>query len=70
MSMTPDYTINDAYHDGFEAGLLYVIRYFQKDRPLTDEEILRLGRHLELMKPWKSDEEWLELIHRNMERWE
>lgn len=67
--MIPDYTINDAFKDGFESGLLYVIRYFMDSRPLSDQEILRLANHLELKKPWKTDEEWLEMIHVNIERW-
>lgn len=69
MSMTSDYTINDAYHDGFEAGLLYVLRYMDKDRPLNQEDVVQLASHLEYMKPWKSGEDWEMLINKNIGRW-
>lgn len=69
MSAQRDYTIIDAYHDGFEAGLLYVLRYMDKDHPLNVEDVVRLASHLEYMKPWKSGEEWEELIRSNVARW-
>lgn len=67
--MTPDYTINDAYHDGFESGLLYALRYFESQMPLDDKDVLKLASHLEYMKPWKSGEDWEILINKNVARW-
>ena len=62
--MNPDYTINDAHHDGFECGLLYILRYIDKytTHELSTDEISELARHLESMKCWKSAEEWEALI--------
>lgn len=62
--MQRDYTINDAFHDGFECGLLYILRYIEESDTcrITTNELARLIVHLEEKKPWKSDKEWEELI--------
>ena len=62
--MQQDYTINDAYKDGFECGLLYVIRHSCDimGHNIADEDISKLANHLGSMKPWKTEEEWLSLI--------
>lgn len=66
--MQPNYTINDAYHDGFECGLIYALRYFEEtsNHRMDITEIDRLTNHLESMKPWKSEDEWKSLILRNI----
>lgn len=68
--MQQDYTINDAFHDGFECGLLYILRYMKEnsDRHLTTHDVARLIVHLEEKKPWKSHDEWEELILNNLNR--
>ena len=65
MSMLSDYTINDAYHDGFECGLLYIFRYAEEEynQLLSDDDTRRLVQHLAEKKPWKSAAEWEELIN-------
>lgn len=63
--MAPDYTINDAHHDGFECGLLYILRYVEEeyDQVLSTDDVARLAAHLESKKKWKSGAEWEELIY-------
>jgi hypothetical protein len=62
----PDYTINDAFCDGFETGLYYLIRYAATDSinlyPLVDDEVEHLVKHLSEKKKWRSAEEWEALI--------
>lgn len=69
--MNPDYTINDAFKDGFECGLLYILRYAMEVEgvSLTDMDVLRLADHLAAHKPWRPDEQWALLIHKNVDRW-
>ena len=71
MSMHNDYTINDAHKDGFECGVLYVLRYFHEveKRRLTDRQIAKLAEHLESHRFDKDFGEWTELIYRNRARW-
>lgn len=66
--MQQDYTINDAFHDGFECGLLYILRFFEEnsDRKITTNDIAQLIVHLEEKKPWKSHTEWETLILKNL----
>ena len=63
--MNPDYTINDAHHDGFECGLLYILRYTYENynQLLSDDDTRELVAHLAEKKPWKSASEWEELIN-------
>ena len=69
--MIPDYTINDAHRDGFECGLLYILRYATEveDIDIRNSLISRLTEHLAEKKPWKSREEWEWLIRGSLERW-
>ena len=69
--MVPDYSINDAFKDGFTDGIMYLIRYmgWVEDKSLTDDEILRLAEHLGENKLWMPEEIWAEMIHRNVDRW-
>ena len=62
--MQPDYTINDAYHDGFECGLIYILRYCRENgiNELTNLDEVRLAEHLESKKPWRSADEWADII--------
>lgn len=64
MLMQPDYTINDACHDGFECGLIYILRYCRENgiRDLVDLDKAKLAEHLESKKPWRTAEEWADLI--------
>lgn len=68
MSMHSDYTINDAFHDGFECGLLYILRFMEEnsERRITANDIAKLVIHLEEKKPWKSQAEWEETILKNL----
>lgn len=63
--MSSDYTINDAHHDGFECGLLYILRYVEEeyDQVLYVEDIERLAAHLESKKVWKTAGEWEQMLH-------
>lgn len=69
--MVPDYTINDAFQDGFEDGLLYMLRYMieVEEIEIRDSMVLRIADHLAAHKPWRPDEQWALLIHRNLDRW-
>lgn len=68
--MTPDYTINDAFKDGFECGILYMLRYIEEVQPqrLTKDDVANLANHLEERKPWKSTDEWETLMRSNTGR--
>lgn len=68
--MTPDYTINDAFHDGFECGLLYALRY-AKDatgQHISEEDLDKLAVHLDSKKCWKAYEEWRCWLNQNISR--
>lgn len=66
--MQQDYTINDAFKDGFECGLLYMLRYSEEDYydHLTNNDVTRLASHLAEKKPWKTAAEWETLILNNI----
>ena len=66
-----DYTINDAFKDGFEDGLLYILRYVQEVEKIDidDSLVLRLAKHLGENKPWRPEEIWASKIHRHVDRW-
>jgi hypothetical protein len=68
--MQQDYTINDAHHDGFECGMLYILRYAAEDydQLLSDDDVKHLVVHLAQKKPWKTTDEWEELILNNLNR--
>ena len=70
--MVPDYSINDAFHDGFECGLLYILRYAEEvsNNRLSTNDIKKLIIHLEEKKPWKSHAEWETLILNHISRYE
>ena len=69
--MVSDYTINDAFKDGFEDGLLYMLRYMAEVecRHLSDREVLKIAEHLGAHKPWRPEEIWADTIHRHVDRW-
>jgi hypothetical protein len=64
--MHSDYTINDAYHDGFECGIAYILRYAMENRDwqLTDRDIVALGEHLWNHKPWHDSNVWTEMVYK------
>lgn len=64
MSMHSDYTVNDAYHDGFECGVVYILRYLKEAgvEKIAELNDVDLACHLEIRKPWKTAEEWWETI--------
>lgn len=68
--MSPDYTINDAFHDGFECGLLYILRFMEEnsERRITTNDVSKLIVHLEEKKPWKSHTEWEAFILSHISR--
>lgn len=55
------YTINDAYHDGFESGVAYVFSHLERKK-FDERELRRFLSWIELKNPWKSESEWKELI--------
>ena len=62
--MIPDYTINDAWKDGFEDGVWYILRY-AKELDLSDEKNRwRVASYLELKKPWRTMSEWFDILTR------
>ena len=66
--MVPDCTINDAFHNGFECGLLYILRYAEEQEKLAMgiDDVSQLARHLAEKKPWKTNPEWESLILSNL----
>ena len=68
--MQQDYTINDAFKDGFECGLVYILRYLEEEDflQLDADNMAHLARHLEYKKPWKSNTEWETLILNALKR--
>ena len=69
--MVSDYTVNDAFKDGFEDGLLYMLRYMAEveGRHLSDREVLKLAEHLGVHKSWRPEEIWADVAHRHVDRW-
>lgn len=63
--MKEDYNFAAFIHEGFEQGLLYVLRYVEEeyDQVLSVEDITRLAAHLESKKKWNNASEWEQLIH-------
>lgn len=63
--MNPDYTINDAFHEGFECGLAYILRYAREhcDWQLTDRDIIVLSEHLWNHKSWHDSNVWAEIVY-------
>lgn len=59
-----EYTINDAYHEGFENGVVYILRYLKESGidKVSYLNVFDLACHLELRKPWKTAEEWVEVV--------
>lgn len=68
--MQQDYTINDAFKEGFESGLVYILRYNAETNgvTLTDRDIVVLGEHLWNHKPWRDSAAWAEFIHKNVRK--
>lgn len=62
--MVPDYTINDAVKDGFECGILYMLRYINEctNIDIPKDDISYLADHLAKKKPWKTRDEWAALL--------
>lgn len=69
--MNPTYTINNAFQDGFECGLLYMLRYAMEVEgvAMTDTDVLKLADHLAAHKQFKLSEQWAMTIHKNVDRW-
>jgi hypothetical protein len=68
---TYDFTVGDALRTGFENGVIYMLRCSGGvvDYELTDDDISQLVQHLAIHKPWKTEEEWRELIEQTLARW-
>lgn len=66
----PEYTINEAFKDGFECGILYMLRYIEEVQPqrLTRDDIRHLADHLEEKKSWKTSDQWKVLLTSNVGR--
>lgn len=61
-----EYTINDAHHEGFECGVVYILRYLKESgiENVSDLNPVDLACHLDARKPWKTAEEWFEVVRR------
>ena len=59
-----EYTINDAYHEGFECGIVYILRYLKESGAdiTSNLDMADLACHLEVRKTWKTAEEWYDAI--------
>lgn len=68
--MQQDYTINDAFQEGFESGVVYILRYNAEKNgvTLTDRDVVVLGEHLRSYKPWRDSEQWADFIHKNVRK--
>lgn len=68
--MQRDYTINDAFQEGFESGVVYILRYNAEKNgvTLTDIDVVVLGEHLRSYKPWRDSEQWADFIHKNVRK--
>ena len=60
-----DYTINDAFCDGFECGIEYLIRYDLEilGHVFSSDDIEALAWHLAEKKRWKSADEWERMLY-------
>ena len=66
--MKEDYNFGAFIHQGFECGLLYILRYAAEEynQLLSDDDMARLTAHLAEKKPWNSAAEWEDLINSNL----
>ena len=66
-----DYTINDAFCDGFECGIEYLIRYDLEilGHVFPSDDLEVLAQHLGEKKKWKTAEEWEQLLYSVGERY-
>ena len=51
--MTLDYTINDTRKDGFEKGIMCLMRYIPQYK-FTEEELKTLAEYIEFRHNWKT----------------
>lgn len=66
--MVPFDNFSAILHNGFECGLVYILRYAEEDynQLLSDDDVARLTNHLAEKKPWKTEAEWKEFILNNL----
>lgn len=62
--MKEDYNFAAFIHNGFENGLLYILRYAYEnyDQLLSDDDVTQLVAHLAEKKPWNTAAEWEALV--------
>ena len=65
--MTQDYTINDAWKDGFESGLIKIMRYIPQHK-FKDEELRTLANYIATTAPWKTRDEWYDILRNSYVR--
>lgn len=61
MAKLPEKEIEDIYNAGFEAGVAYTFGHIKQDA-LNRRELIRFVNWIELKCPWKSFDEWYDLI--------
>jgi hypothetical protein len=67
--MTPDNNFSEFIHNGFECGLIYILRYLEEEACMLQfdtDDISHLASHLAEKKPWKTAPEWEEFINNHI----
>ena len=65
--MTLDYTINDSWKDGFETAVSRLMRYIPQYK-FKDEELRTLANYIETTSPWKTRDEWYDILRNSYAR--
>ena len=65
--MTQDYTINDAWKDGFETAVSRLMSYIPQYK-FKEEELRTLANCIEAISPWKTRDEWYDILRNSYVR--
>lgn len=59
--MTYDYTIDDAWKDGFEVCLARIMRYIPQYK-FTEEDLRELADYIETTYTWRTRDDWYSML--------
>ena len=65
--MTQSWKTSDAWKDGFESGLIKIMRYIPQHQ-FNDEELRALANCIEATAPWKTRDEWYDIFRNSYVR--
>ena len=65
--MTQSWKTSDARKDGFESGLIKIMHYIPQHK-FNDEELRTLANCIEATAPWKTRDEWYDILRNSYVR--